>query len=244
MRYLMLVRVPGDASPTPEEADPAPWHTEALRRGQHLHGERLRPASDATTVHAWDGSVTVTHGPFAEVAEQIAGFDLLEVADEQEAVEVAAGHPVARFGSLELRRLWPHADGPDGWVQAPPSQPDGDVVPGPATFMLLMGSVPGSPDRVPEAPERGITTGGWVAEMQRRDVDRGGSPLRPAAEAVTVRVREGRTLLTHGPFAEVAEQVAGYNLLDVDDLDEAIEVAGRHPAARHGVIEIRPLWPI
>lgn len=243
MRYLMLVRVPEDAAPTPEESDPAPWHAEAVRRGQYLVGQRLRPPSDATTVHTWDGSVTVTHGPFAEVAEQIAGFDLLEVSSPEEAVEVAAGHPVARFGALELRRLWPHQEGADGWAPSD-AETDGDLLPGESSFMLLMGSVPGAPTPHPEGHEEGLTTGQWIEEMGRRDVDRGGAPLRTADEAVTVRVREGRTLVTHGPYAEIAEQVAGYNLLHVEDLDEAIEVAGAHPAARHGVIEIRPLWPM
>lgn len=244
MRYLMLVRVPEDASPTPQEADPSAWHAEALRRGQHLMGQRLRPPSDATTVHRWDGTLSVTHGPFVEVAEHVVGFDLLEVATPEEAVEVAAGHPVARFGALELRQLWPHT-GEDGvWVPLD-GESDGDLLPGESTYLLLMASVPGAPaprDEVEGAAVDG-TTGGWIAEMGRRDVDRGGSPLRPVDEAVTVRVRDGSTVVTHGPFAELAEHVAGYNLLNAADLDEAIAVAGAHPAARHGVIEIRPLWP-
>lgn len=242
MRYLMLVRVLEDADPAPEEADPTAWHAEALRRGQYLFGERLRPPSDATTVHAWDGELTVTHGPFAEVAEQIAGFDLLDVASPEEAIEVAAGHPVARFGSLELRRVWPHEEGPDGWSPVDASAEDGDLLPGESTYLLLMAAVPGAPqdDRAAD----GLTTGQWIEEMGRRDADRGGAPLRPADEAVTVRMRDGRTLVTHGPYAELAEQVAGYNLLDVPDLDAALDAAGSHPAARHGVIEVRPLWPM
>lgn len=242
MRYLMLVRVPEDADPTPEESDPGAWYAEAVRRGRHLAGERLHPPSTATTVHAWDGSVAITHGPFAEVAEQIAGFDLLEVSSDEEAVEVAAGHPVARFGSLELRRLQPHRPG-DG-VIAPDDGEDGDLRAGPSTYLLIMGSSPAAPQPRPEDPRRDLTTEQWVQRMRERDADRGGSPLAPAAEAMTVRVQQGRTVVTHGPFAELAEQVAGYNLLDLPDLDAAIEAAGSHPGARHGLIEIRPLWPI
>jgi hypothetical protein len=86
----------------------------------------------------------------------------------------------------------------------------------------------------------------WIREMERRGViDRVGYRLRPAEEAgstATVRVREGETVLTHGPYAEVQEQVAGYDLIEAADLDEAIEIAARHPSAWLGAVEIRPLW--
>lgn len=211
MRYLMLVRVPDDAAPTPEEADPRPWYEEAVRRGQHLMGERLRPADDATTVTAWHGVPTVTHGPFAEVAEQIVGFDLLEVASQEEAVAVAAGHPVARFGALELRALWPHEAHDGAWVPVDAADgpaPDGDVRDGEASYLLLMASVPAAPRPGSEAERAAVdgTMDVWLAETDRRDIDRGGAPLRPAEEAIAVRVRDGRTLVTHGPFAELAEQ--------------------------------------
>ncbi len=70
----------------------------------------------------------------------------------------------------------------------------------------------------------------------------GGAQLQPAATATTVRVQDGRTLTTDGPFAETKESVAGYYLLEADDLDAAIELAARIPAARMGgAIEVRPL---
>ena len=68
-----------------------------------------------------------------------------------------------------------------------------------------------------------------------------GAELHPPTTATTVRVQDGRTLTTDGPFAETKEQLGGYFLIDVADLDEAIEVAGRIPAAGHGAIEIRPV---
>lgn len=240
MRYLMLVRVPDDARPTPEQADPSGWHAEAVRRGQHLRGERLRPPSDATTVRRWGPSLTVTHGPFVEVTEQIVGFDLLEVQSAEEAVEVAAAHPVASFGALELRALWPHDSSGGEWVPAE-GETDGDLLPGESSYVLLMAGVPGAPTQEPEGAP---TMADWIAEAERRDADRGGAPLRTPEEAVTVRVRDGRTVLTHGPYAELAEQVYGYQLLDAPDLDAALELAGSHPAAALGAIEIRPLWPL
>ena len=67
------------------------------------------------------------------------------------------------------------------------------------------------------------------------------SPLQPVATATSVRVREGRRLVTDGPFAETREQLGGYFLIDAKDLDEAIAIAGRLPGARKGSIEIRPV---
>ncbi len=82
----------------------------------------------------------------------------------------------------------------------------------------------------------------WFEEMDRRGVLRGGERLRPSSDATTVRVRNGEVLLSDGPFAESKEQMGGYNLIECADLDEAIEVASKHPVAKFGVIEVRPIW--
>lgn len=66
--------------------------------------------------------------------------------------------------------------------------------------------------------------------------------LRPAATATTVRVRDGKTLTTDGPFAETKEQFGGYYMIDVDNLDEAIRWAAEIPSAKAGRVEIRPVW--
>ncbi len=70
------------------------------------------------------------------------------------------------------------------------------------------------------------------------------SPLHPASTAVIVRVREGKPLVTDGPFMETREQLAGYFLIDAKDLDEAVNIAARVPGARIGTVEIRPLIEI
>jgi hypothetical protein len=69
-------------------------------------------------------------------------------------------------------------------------------------------------------------------------------PLHPTSTATSVRVREGKRLVTDGPFAETREQLGGYYLIDAKDLDEAIGVAERIPVARVGTIEIRPVLEI
>ncbi len=70
------------------------------------------------------------------------------------------------------------------------------------------------------------------------------SPLEPAASATCLRIREGRRLVTDGPFAETREVLGGFYLIDVRDLNEAINVAGRHPGARLGTVEIRPVMEL
>ena len=67
------------------------------------------------------------------------------------------------------------------------------------------------------------------------------SPLHPVETATTVRVREGKTSTTDGPFAETKEQLGGYLLIDVRDLNDAVRIAAKFPAAQYGSIEVRPL---
>ena len=69
-----------------------------------------------------------------------------------------------------------------------------------------------------------------------------GDRLQPTATATTVRVRDGKTLTTDGPFAETREQLGGYYLVEAKDLDAALGIAARIPGARFGSIEVRPIW--
>ncbi len=80
----------------------------------------------------------------------------------------------------------------------------------------------------------------WDAEMDARGILVGGGVLKAPRSSTTVRVRDGDVLITDGPFAETKEQIAGYSVLECSDLDEAIEVASRHPTARFGILELRP----
>ena len=68
-----------------------------------------------------------------------------------------------------------------------------------------------------------------------------GDALQPIATATTVRIRDGKTLVTDGPFAETKEQLGGYYLVEAKDLDEATKIAARIPGAKHGSIEVRPV---
>lgn len=79
------------------------WLDETIGSGVSIEGDPLGLDADATTVKVRDGQLIVTDGPYAETKEQIAGFDVLECADLEEAIETAAQHPMARVGIVELR---------------------------------------------------------------------------------------------------------------------------------------------
>jgi hypothetical protein len=84
----------------------------------------------------------------------------------------------------------------------------------------------------------------FTKDIIDRGLMKGGEALQATATATTVRVRDGETLTTDGPFAETKEQLGGFYLVDCKDLDEAIEVAARIPDARRGSIEIRPIMEV
>jgi hypothetical protein len=106
-------------------------------------------------------------------------------------------------------------------------------------FMLFI-----YPDRTVElSPEQRAAipeaVSGWIEEMDGRGVRLEGHVLAPASEAATVRVRDGDVVRENGPATDAAVQVSGFNLLDCADLDEALEVAAKHPVAAFGVLELR-----
>jgi len=82
----------------------------------------------------------------------------------------------------------------------------------------------------------------YQAALDRRATPLGGARLRPSSHATSVRVREGEVLVTDGPFAETKDFVGGITILECADLDDAIEIASKHPYAHRGVVEIRPVW--
>jgi hypothetical protein len=93
-----------------------------------------------------------------------------------------------------------------------------------------------------EGAAMGSATESWVTEMDSRGVRLQGQQLRPVSDATTVRARGGEVLVSDGPFAETKEQIAGFDVLECSSLDEAIEVASRHPVAAIGTVEVRPFW--
>lgn len=113
-------------------------------------------------------------------------------------------------------------------------------------YLFFVGIAPDSASLppAPPVPEGAIDpTEAWVTEMDGSGRRLVGDRLRPAEDATTVRVRNGDLLVTDGPFIEGKEYIAGFDLIEADDLDEAIAIAAKHPMAAYGLIEIRPIWP-
>ncbi|PYV15011.1 MAG: hypothetical protein DMG07_10760 [Acidobacteria bacterium] len=84
--------------------------------------------------------------------------------------------------------------------------------------------------------------GRFTEEVKASGAHKDAARLRPVNTATTVRVRSGKTLTTDGPFAETKEQLGGYYLIDVKNLDEAIQWAAKIPSAKLGCVEVRPVW--
>jgi hypothetical protein len=111
-------------------------------------------------------------------------------------------------------------------------------------YLLLIYTREIDDSQIPDE-ERQRTTESYNAfgrEASERNVMLGGEALSPTSTATTVRVRNGETLMTDGPYAETKEALGGYYLLDVKDLDEALEFAAKIPGAQTGAIEVRPIW--
>jgi hypothetical protein len=116
-------------------------------------------------------------------------------------------------------------------------------------YMLLVYSKETEMERLSPEEEQRIRAGHWTVmdETAKRGIFRGAEPLKPTGTATTVRLAGGKPLITDGPFAETKEQLAGYYILDCEDLDEAIGWAAKIPTACQGgagCIEIRPIVPI
>jgi hypothetical protein len=114
MKYLLLVcwdseRMNGQAEPDAPQADDEEgftWVDELRAKGIWLTGDQLAPPRRARSVRVRGGKKLITDGPFAETKEAVGGFDLLECGSLEEAVEIAASHPLAEVGTIEVRPLW------------------------------------------------------------------------------------------------------------------------------------------
>ncbi|HEX4686277.1 MAG TPA: YciI family protein [Nocardioides sp.] len=253
MKYVLLHAVDEsrleDPLPVDLDVELDAWIEEMVARGVELDGARLARSSDATTVRVVDRHTTVTDGPFAETKEQVAGYDVIECDDLDAAVAVASAHPTTRIGSIEVRAFdagMPDPEVPEKAAEgkrrylmlvcadmrramaAEAAAPPADQAPSPDLH-----DAPDQPDEGDDEIDR------WIADAGARRLY--GWPLDFPNRAVTVRRVDGRVVTTDGPFAETKEQIAGFDLLECTDLDDAIEVAAGHPVAEGGVLDIRPL---
>ena len=110
MKYLLIHCVEESVELSPEEVAEvdrslSSWEA-TIRDGANLHGSRLQPVCEAASIRERDRELLVTDGPFAETKEQVAGYNVIECADLDAAIELAAAHPTARIGTIEVRPFW------------------------------------------------------------------------------------------------------------------------------------------
>ena len=236
MTYLLLICAPENVELTPEQSaaiGPATDSWVPQMEGVRREGAPLGPVRETAVVRVRAGEMLVSDGPFAETKEQIAGYDVVECASMNEAVEAAAKHPVAAFGAVEVRPF-----SPEGWRRSPERS-------GPEYMMIHRVDVtaevaPAENCTVPGFPAAKALQA-WLDETQARGTNLAGGRLEPPSAARTVRVRDGEVLVSDGPFAETKEQVAGLNVLACPSLAQAVEIAAQHPTARTGTLELRAL---
>ena len=241
MKYLMLIC--SDGVPTPEKAAAmrdhlGPYLASVVDGAKHIYGHRLEGPESAHTVRVRDGVTLVSDGPFAEAKEFVAGFDLLNLTGPQEAVVTAAQHPNSWFHCLELRPVLAdhttaETDAPAPWLYRGPT-------PGTRRYAIFIchdGSA-----LADDFEDAAITAEalGWGDRIRAAGISPLTVALEPPEAAVTVRVRDGRTLVSDGPFVETKEFLAGLVVVDVESLDAAVALAAEHPVARLHRLEVRP----
>jgi hypothetical protein len=241
MNYVMLIC--SDGVPTPEKTAAMherldPYVASVRSANTYIFGHRLAGSELAHTVRVRDAATLVIDGPFAESKEFIAGFDLLDLAGPEAAVSTAASHPVSGFHCVEVRPvLADHVTeataAPAPWLFSGPA-PGRDRY---AIFICHDGSA------LPDADEDAAVTAealAWGDRIRAAGISPLTVALEPPEAAVTVRVREGQTIVSDGPFVEAKEFIAGLVVVDVASLDAAIALAAEHPVARSHRLEVRP----
>jgi hypothetical protein len=212
---------------------------ELAAQGKYLGSSPLQSVTTAASVRVREGRTLVTDGPFAETTEQLGGYYLLDLADLDEAIAVAARLPPAAKGTVEIRPL-AALEGLPADRSLPTTTGDGSRTP----FLLLCYDDESAWETA--GPFALAKARAEAAALARRISDEGrylsASPLHPAATATCVRVRGGRREITDGPFTETNEVLGGYYLILAEDRAAAIRLAAQHPGARVGTVEVRPLF--
>jgi hypothetical protein len=111
-------------------------------------------------------------------------------------------------------------------------------------LLLIYGPEPTEDPAPEEAAAVMAAYNAFTEHIRSKNAYLGGEALEPTATATTVRVRDGQTLTTDGPFAETKEALGGYYLVEAKDLDEAIDFAARIPGSQIGSVEVRPIWEL
>lgn len=210
--------------------------------GKWIASSPLHSVTTATCVRVRNGQRQVTDGPFAETTEQLGGYYIIDVADHNEALAIASRLPPAKKGTVEVRPLLSLPDSlslPEGKTY----HPTATHAEQPRDYMLLMYAEEGAWPCEDHAPALAESVE-LCHQLHAVGQYLAAAPLQPPTTAKCVRVRQGNRVVVDGPFPETKEQLGGYFLIRVANLDEAIAIAARLPGARRGTAEIRPLFPL
>ena len=231
MNYLLMICGGEGREPAPGRKSTDEWVQDTDGRGIRLFGRALDPPESAVMVQVRDGGTLLSDGPFTESKEFLAGFDVIDADDLDVAVQVAADHPMAARGAVEVRplspgfeltdaaRRWGSTEQPDSW----------------ALFPYVNGIA-----EADEVEARLREDGrAWEQSLKDRGLYVFGSALAPAEAATTVRVDGEQTLLTDGPFTEAKEFIAGVAVLCGATSEQVVEAAAAHPIAAFHHVEVR-----
>ena len=231
MQYLALLRTAeSNRAPDPETlaAEMNAYQAFHTKAGPAIRGgDALTPTAAGVRITGGPDAPAITDGPFAESAEVACGYYVFEAENLDEALALARDVPAAQHGAVEVRPTY-HTFDPD-WSGS-----------GAQWLALLLepptsAHAPGTPEWEAEAARHGE-----FADAAGNHIVNGAALHEPAS-ATTVRVRDGKVLLTDGPYPESAEVATGFYLLAAADRDEAVKIASMIPG---GTIELRQLMGV
>jgi hypothetical protein len=243
MRYMLLIYSP-EAAWSPEE-----W-TECTRKswaicqeldeqGKFQAASPLHPVSTATTVRVRGAQRQITTGPFAETIEQLGGFFIVDLGDLDEAITLASRLPAVHKGTVEIRPMRGVENLPNAKFQAA-------VPAGMRRYILLCYHDEANWNATEPKMQRKHMEQ-TIALAQRLDQEGrfiSTSALHDSTTSTSVRIREGRRLITDGPFAETREVLGGYYLMLANDQPEAEEYAIKQPCVLTGSVEVREVYDL
>lgn len=239
-QYLVAIHLPDDFDPSSAdkemERDIDVLNEEMAAKGVRLFAGGLCPAREAKSLRSQrDGKVVVTDGPFLETKEHVGGFWILEAADMDEALAWGRKAVVACRAPVEVRGLYPS----DLTVlQARKPLKKG------MTQYLAAGHLPENfdPSSVTEAMMRDMAA--LNEEMEAKGVMIFAGGLQAASSAKSLRAqRDGKVLVTDGPYLETKEHLGGLTILQAADMDEALGWARKGTVIGRGSCEVRPFFP-
>lgn len=243
MKYMFLIYSPESAW-TQEEWTACTQKSGAVcqelaAQGKFRAAAPLHPVATGATVRVRDGVRQVTTGPFAETVEQLGGYYILELENLDEAIALAARLPPVHKGTVEIRPI-------RDTDNLPPEILDRDPPPGMKKFMFLCyDDEPHWQNVGPEVHTAAIQQAVQITQrLDRQGRFISASPLHPTSTATSVRVRDGKRLITDGPFAETREVLGGYYLIFARDQAEALSFAAEHPGVHVGAVEVREVFDL